>query len=44
MIMYGCDTFIINGSMKDSVLYNHTMKLLAIRFTVLKILSFSSDH
>ena len=27
---------IINGCKKDSVLYNHTMKLLTRRFTVLK--------
>ena len=45
MIMHGCDTSIINGSMKESVLYNHIeSNYLAIRFTVLKILSFSSDH
>ena len=30
------DTFLINnGSKKDSVLYNHAIKLLAIKFTVL---------
>ena len=35
---------IINGSVKDSVLYNHTITLFNyVRFTVLKILSFSSN-
>ena len=35
---------IINGSMKDSVLCKHTIKLLAIKFTVLKILDVFIDH
>ena len=39
-----CFGYVINGSKKDSVLYNHTIKLLAIKFTVLKVLSFSNDH
>ena len=40
MIMYGCDTFIINGSMKDSVLYNHRIKLFSYKIYSIKNLKF----